>query len=383
MKRNMFAMLLAAVMLTGVLTGCETSTAPDTQAPASQTDGSSDTMAIVQDMGIGINLGNTFESCGDWINSSSVTNYETGWGSPQVTQEMIQGYADAGFGVLRVPVAWSNMMQENYTIHPDYLARVKEVVGWAVDADLYVIMNIHWDGGWWEKFPTDKDTCMEKYTRIWEQLCGEFEEFDEKLMFESLNEEGCWNDVWNRWGGNDGKEEAYGLLNEINQTFVDIVRKSGGNNKQRHLLIAGYATDVELTCDAMFQMPEDPQNRCAVSVHYYTPSPFCILEEDADWAKAQPNWGSDADVKELEKNMDMLKTTFIDNGIPVIIGEYGVATKNKTPEVVRLYITSVCEEACERDLCPVLWDTTGGFYDRNAYNFTDAALLDGMMAANS
>ena len=99
------------------------------------------TQELVHDMGIGINLGNTFESCGTWINNSSVTNYETGWGSPVVTQEMIQGYADCGFGVLRVPVAWSNMMQENYTIHPDYLARVHEVVDWALDAGLYVILD--------------------------------------------------------------------------------------------------------------------------------------------------------------------------------------------------------------------------------------------------
>ena len=103
------------------------------------------TQEIVNDMGIGINLGNTFESCG--MNYSEVQKYETGWGSPVVTREMIQGYADCGFESLRIPVAWSNMMsRENYDINPDYLARVKEVVGWALDSGLYVVMNIHWDG---------------------------------------------------------------------------------------------------------------------------------------------------------------------------------------------------------------------------------------------
>ena len=111
------------------------------------------TMEIVKDMGLGINLGNTFESCGTWINSSSVKNYETAWGSPVITQDMIQGIADSGFGVLRIPVAWSNMMGDDYTINPDYISRVKEVVDWAYEADLYVVMNIHYDSGWWENLP--------------------------------------------------------------------------------------------------------------------------------------------------------------------------------------------------------------------------------------
>lgn len=198
------------------------------------------TAEIVSDMGIGINPGNTFESCGTWLTGDNVTTYETGWGSPIITKEIIQGYAAAGFGVLRIPVAWSNMMDENYTIHPDYISRVKEVVAWAIDSGMYVIMNIHYDSGWWVDFPVKKDECMTKYERIWTQLSEEFKDFVDYLMFESLNEEGCWNDVWNRYsGGTDGKAEAYGLLNEINQKFVDIVRASCGNNEKRHLLIAG------------------------------------------------------------------------------------------------------------------------------------------------
>lgn len=379
--RRLFAGLsLAGLILTAALTGCASQaedasgSTDDTPAVAGIT-----TMELVEDMGAGINLGNTFEACGDWIQSGSVTNYETAWGSPVITQEMIRGYADAGFGVLRIPVAWSNMMQENYTIHPDYMARVKEVVGWAIDADLYVILNIHWDGGWWEEFPTDKETCMTKYKRIWDQICAEFQNFDHKLMFESLNEEGCWDSVWNRWGGESGKDTAYGLLNEINQTFVDLVRASGGKNTDRHLLIAGYATDVDLTCDPLFQMPDDPKNRCAVSVHYYTPSTFCILTEDADWGKAKTDWGSDQDRKELNGYMTKLKTTFIDKGIPVIIGEYGVAQENKDPDTVRDFVTSVAQAAYANDLCPVLWDTTGNFYDRSACKMKDDALLQGLL----
>ena len=247
---------------------------------------------------------------------------------------------------------------------------------------MYAIVNIHYDSGWWANFPTDKEECMKKYTRIWEQITEEFKDYSDKLMFESLNEEGGWESLWNRWSGSDkGKAESFGLLNEINQKFVDIVRGSGGNNEKRHLLIAGYNTDIDLTCDKAFIMPEDKEKRCAVSVHYYTPSTFCILEQDASWGKAQSEWGSEADVKQLNDYMDMLKTTFIDNGIPVIIGEYGVSTGNKTPEMIRLFLSSVAKEAYKRQLCPVLWDITDVFYDRGTCKFKDEQLLEQIMAA--
>ena len=369
--KRLTALLLSTGLLLSVFTGCESKGTEMRDIT---------TMDLVQDMGLGINLGNTFESCGNWINTSSVTNYETAWGSPVITQEMIQGYRAEGFGVLRVPVAWSNMMQEGYTIHPDYLARVKEVVGWALDADLYVILNIHYDSGWWENFAQDKESCMKKYTRIWEQLCEAFKQESDYLMFESLNEEGHWDQLWNRYSGStDGKAESYGLLNEINQTFVDIVRKSGGNNTKRHLLIAGYATDIDLTCDPLFVMPNDKENRCAVSVHYYTPSTFCILTEDASWGKAQTEWGTDQERAQLVQYMEKLKTHFIDKGIPVIMGEFGVAKENKTQEMIRRFMTAVCKEAYSRDICPVIWDTTGSFYDRENGKFYDQALLADLM----
>ncbi|MBQ4363161.1 MAG: glycoside hydrolase family 5 protein [Oscillospiraceae bacterium] len=338
------------------------------------------TAEIVRDMGLGINLGNTLESCGDWIQGKTVTNYETAWGSPVITEDMIKGYKNAGFDTLRVPVAWSNLMNDKYDIDPGYMDRVDEIVGWAINADMYVILNIHWDGGWWEKFPTEKNECMKKYERIWTQICERFYKYSDKLIFESLNEEGGWDSVWNRYsGGTDGKKESYDLLNEINQKFVDIVRKSKGNNKKRHLLIAGYGTDIALTCDELFKMPDDPKNRCAVSVHYYTPSTFAILEKDADWGKCRKTWGTDADLKELDRYMDMMKANFVDKGIPVIIGEYGCPQKNKEKASIHKYITSVAAAAYERDMCPVLWDVTNAFYNRNKAEFIDKELLAGLM----
>lgn len=341
------------------------------------------TMELVRDMGIGINLGNTFESCGDWIaqwGDGSVQSYETAWGSPVITQEMIQGYADAGFRVLRIPVAWSNLMGGNYTVSEDYLAAVREVVDWTLEAGMYAIINIHHDNGWMADFPTDTEECMYHYSRIWEQVSDAFSDYGDYLIFESLNEEGCWDEVWNQYSGSaDGKEEVFSLLNEINQTFVDIVRGSGGNNPVRHLLIAGYATNIELTSDELYHMPADPAGRCAVSVHYYTPPAFAILEEDADWGKCRSTWGTEADFKELEKYMEMLKTNFINKGIPVIMGEYGCPKKNKDEESVRLFLTSVCKAAYDSRICPILWDITGLHYDRGLCKMTDTLLRDGLM----
>lgn len=346
-------------------------------ASASETMRDISTMELVRDMGIGINLGNTLEACGDWIDGKDTSSYETAWGSPVITKEMIQGYKDAGFGVLRIPVAWSNMMADdgNYNISKDYMDRVTEVVNWALDAKLYVIINIHWDNGWVNKFPENKTECMKRFEKMWTQISEQYKDYSDYLMFESQNEELGWETLWNKWSGTDnGKAESYDLVNEINQKFVDVVRKSGGNNDKRHLLISGYNTGIDVTCDPLFKMPSDPAGRCAVSVHYYSPSTFAILEEDADWGKAQSTWGTEQEIADLNREMDMMKSSFVDKGIPVIIGEYGCPTKNKEAESVMRFLTSVCEAAYSRQMCPVLWDTPGGRYDRIECKMADEEL---------
>ena len=337
------------------------------------------TAEIVEDMGIGINLGNTLESCGDWIaqwSDGSVHAYETAWGSPDVTKEMIQGMADEGFGVLRIPVAWSNRMVDDgtYTIDSEWMARVTEVVDWTLETNMYAIVNIHWDNGWVNKFPENKDESMKRFQVMWEQISDNFKDYGDHLIFEAQNEELGWDSMWNKWGGPSDKEGSFALANAVNQKFVDTVRKSGGNNAQRHLLISGYNTDFEATCDPLFKMPDDPANRMAISVHYYTPASFAILEEDADWAKATSTWGTDSDVKELNGWMDMMKQNYADKGIPVIIGEYGCPTKNKEPESVRKFLSSVCRSAYERGLCPVLWSTPDAHYDRKTFKLADQQL---------
>lgn len=366
---NLIAILLAFATAIGAA-GCK-GNAPselpqDTPAAGNMRDIS--TMEVVREMGFGINLGNTMEACGDWISDGAVSNYETAWGSPIITQQTIQGYADAGFGVLRVPVAWSNMMSQDgtYTISPEYTARVREIVDWGLDTGMYVIVNLHWDSGWLNEYPSHREEYLNRYTVMWTQIANAFIDESDKLVFEAQNEELGWNEVWNQWSGTDGAEKqlSYDMVNEINQAFVDTVRATGGNNAKRHLLISGYNTDVVLTCDAKFKMPNDPAGRMAVSVHYYTPSTLCILDKDADWGKAKTTWGSEADIAELEKNVELLKTTFIDNGIPVIVGEYGCFGKNKEREVKTAWMKDVAHRLYAIGACPVLWDTKGDEFER-------------------
>lgn len=360
---------------------------------ASATSAKEMTMAdIIKDMGVGINLGNTFESCGVETGVGSWTYkaaFETGWGSPKVTQAMIQGMADEGFGSVRIPVAWSNTFKKGdttYTIDQDALDRVKEVAQWAVDADLYVIVNIHWDGGWWAKaFGTDKDEAMKRYTRMWEQIADEFKDFDQHLIFESLNEEG------GSWEEYVSKDESYKMLNEVNQTFTDLVRNSGGNNADRPLLIAGYNTDIAKTCDERFEMPKDDKNLSAVSVHYYSPQPFALVTDPVSWCPTpRKDWGTEEDYIDLNNSMDTLKKRFVDNGVPVIMGECGMGSEiiSKNEGDATKLILAEIEAMRTRGIAPVLWDINytesnkqgNIIYNRNTCKLTDPDIKAGIAA---
>ena len=390
MKKKLTAAVLSGAMLFGTVGSLQASALPSKNSGMRNIS----TAQIVREMGIGINLGNTFEACGDWIEEVDTKwgdgvlepkDYETAWGSPVITKQMIDGMANEGFGVVRVPVAWSNMMDKNtYTISPAYTARVQQIVDWVIDADMYCIINIHYDNGWVNNFPNDENGSMYRYETMWKQIAESFKNYDDHLIFESQNEELGWESIWNPWTGTQSqKEKSYALCNRINQKFVDVVRASGGNNSQRHLLISGYNTGIDRTCDSLFKMPNDPANRMAVSVHYYTPAGFAILEDkDESWAKARSTWGTSDDYNELNSWMDMMKTNYVDKGIPVIIGEYGCPTKGKETASVVRFLSSVCKAAYDRQMCPVLWATPkgedggeyGGHYDRNTCKISNPDL---------
>ena len=331
---------------------------------------------FVADMGMGINLGNTFDSTGNWF--SDTTGQETAWGSPVITKKMIKGYADGGFGVMRLPVSWTVLSDKDGNIPDGFMDRIQQVVDWILDSGMKCILNSHHDG-WPEKFTEDYEGTLKIYENVWSQVSERFKDYGEDLMFESMNEVG-FDSIWNQYGGTNGKKEAFDMFNGINQKFVDTVRSSGGNNSQRHLLIASYWTGIDHACCDEFKMPDDPADRMAISVHYYTPSTLCILSEDAEWGKARTDWGTAQDYEELNKYMDMMEDNFADKGIPVIIGEYGCFGDNKERSIKEQWTLDVAKAAVERGLCPVLWDTVGDEYDRELAKFRDPDFIEELIS---
>ena len=343
-------------------------------------------LELTQYMGNGINLGNTFEASASGKNAS-VTTYETSWGQPVTTQAMIQGYKDAGFDTLRIPVAWTNTMDfENgdYTINDDYLARIGEVVQWALDAEMFVIINDHWDGGWTAMFGSNKqedvDMGWKIYTEMWTQVATYFKDYSDMLIFESANEElgGNLNDNGD-WASSGylSKDGLYETTNAINQKFVDIVRSTGGNNTDRFLLIAGYDTNIANTLDSRYQMPTDTvDGKLFVSVHFYDPTNYCLGGDSGNLSR----WGLKSECEAMETTLKKL-TAFTDAGYGVIIGESGALAvwvdgapvpQNNTVEW-ESYFLDTCTEI--GGLVPVFWDTNG------TYSKADCKIRDDEVAA--
>lgn len=350
-----------------------------------------DAYDIVKEMGAGTNLGNTLEACGTWINSSNTSNYETAWGQPVTTQEMIDSMKAAGFDSLRIPVAWSNMMANDgtYTINEKYFNRVETVLNYALNADMYVIINIHFDSGWWARFGSkteqERKDAMTKYKTMWTQIANRFKEYSDRLIFESANEElGTRLNSTDDYKGSgyyakDDLDSLYKLTNEINQTFVDVVRSTGGNNARRFLLIAGYDTNISKTCDLRYKMPSDTiDSHLMVSIHYYSPATYCIADNPNNSWGYKESWGTDEDIKTLQSELSQMRISFINKGYPVIIGEYGVTdTKISENNFVRkkgrdLFFRTVCEYALDNNMCPVLWDCSQVF-DRRSLTITNEA----------
>ncbi len=356
------------------------SASTDTAADSSVPDTGFDLTAVelTKLMGNGINLGNTMEAWGHsglGINAA-VSSYETYWGQPVTTQEIIDSMKAAGFDTLRIPVAWTNTMDfENgdYTIRQDYLDRVGEIIQYALNADMYVIVNDHWDGGWWGRFGSATEeirtAAMDQYVAMWTQIANEYKDFSSKLIFESANEElgSRLNDTdFAADSGSLSESECYEVMNQINQTFVDLIRSTGGNNEKRFLLIAGYNTDIAKTNDSRFVMPTDTQeNKLLVSVHYYTPWGYCGNESLA-------TWGSVANYDEQNSLLSSM-ASFVDQGYGVVIGEYAVslASDGTAKENTTDFFTNFLDNCDYYNYCPMLWDCSSLFIRRDL-GFFDA-----------
>ena len=326
-------------------------------------------------MGNGTNLGNTFEACDTsrtYTPGRDPKVYEVAWGAPVTTQEMLTAMKAAGFDTIRIPVAWmtnaTDLVNGDYTIDPAYLARVKEVVDYARNADMYVIINDHWDGGWWGMFgsenPKTRAFAMEAYKGMWSQIASYFADYSDYLIFESANEElGARFDEDSRYCNDSvntflNDDERYALCNAVNQAFVDTVRAAGGNNDRRFLLIAGFGTNIDQTCDLRFRMPVDTaEDKLLLSVHYYDPWSYC----GASSAAGATAWGIKSDYEYMDSQLQKL-TKFTKQGIGVVIGEYGALPGNDGMKANTLAYHSRFLDLCDYyDLTSCLWDCSGFF----------------------
>jgi endoglucanase len=337
---------------------------------------------IVGKMKVGCNLGNTLEAiCG-----------EDAWGGGHTSRKIIDSIKAAGFNTIRLPCAWFCHSDTNTNIiNTAWLARVKEIVDYCITDSLYTIINIHWDNGWLEAHINASDSAKVNARQLayWTQIAEYFKEYDEHLLFASANEPHAKDST------------AMAILLSYHQTFINAVRATGGNNSSRTLIVQGPSADIELTNKLMNTMPKDQiADRLIVEVHYYTPYQFCLMEKDADWGKVfyywgkgnhstldptrNANWGEESDV---EKYFGMMKTKFVDKGVPVIIGEYGAWKRKLNPPCdqtrndasVDYYHKYIVKSSTSKGIIPFLWDTPGGFFDRNTGVLRDWSVINAIM----
>lgn len=267
---------------------------------------------LIAEMGTGWNLGNTMDS---------EEGGETGWGNPVTTKEMIDEVHRAGFDTLRIPTTWKNSMggTPDYTVDSEWLKRLEEIVGYALENDMYVIINTHHDTDWIKPQYEDVENVKVQLAALWTQIAEYFKDYGDHLIFEGLNEPRIVGGA-NEWNG--GTEEGRDCLNQLNDVFVKTVRATGGNNETRTLLITTFAAQPAASGVSALIVPDDKY--VGVSIHAYTPYRFTYDSVGESWNTAVFD-GSCA--SEIDVLFASLNEAFISKGIPVIITEYGSVSK--------------------------------------------------------
>jgi aryl-phospho-beta-D-glucosidase BglC (GH1 family) len=344
-------------------------------------------MEIADRIELGWNLGNSLEAIGG----------ETAWGNPEVTEELIELVKKSGFNAIRLPCSWDQYADpQTAEISPDWMDRVEQVVQYCMDDSLYVILNIHWDGGWLENHctPDRQDENNARQKAYWEQIATRFRDYDEHLLFAGTNEP------------NVEDAEQMEVLASYLQTFIDAVRSTGGRNAYRVLVIQGPSTDIEKTSKWMKQLPDDPvPDRLMAEIHYYTPWNFAGLTRDESWGKQFYYWGKDFhSTTDTERNatwgeeeaadrlLGLMQKQFVDHGIPVVLGEYAAVRRSRlTGDALKLHLASrayyhqyITRQATWKGLIPFYWDNGGlnqgsGIFDRRALTVADRQTLNALI----
>lgn len=400
MKNRLRSMFIAAVLVGTVVAG--SFTAPfSLQAAKKDTTSFEDLnqSQIVEAMGPGWNLGNQLESVTDNVPE------ETNWGNPVITEKLIQSVKAAGFKSIRIPVSYFAKIDDDkdYTIDSKWLDRVQEVVNYCIKNDLYAVINIHGDGyntidgGWLLCNGKNQTEIKKKYKKVWKQIAERFKNYDEHLLFESMNEEfdGSYSEP---------NKEYYQNINDYNQIFVDTVRKTGDNNTKRWLIIPGWNTNIDYTAgDYGFKLPTDQyrdksidkeEQRIMISVHYYSPWDFCggencVITQWGNEADDPSKTSTTCDETYMKNQLNLMKTTFADKGYPVFIGEYGSIDKtsyDSENEYYRAYFArKLCQLSRKNGCIPMYWDNgyNGvhgfGLFDRTTCEITQPVIIDAIM----
>jgi len=279
----------------------------------------------------------------------------------------------AGFKTVRIPVSWKQYADANDNISATWMARVTEVVGYARNAGLYAIINIHWDGGWMQPTYAQQATVNARITKFWTQIANNFKNHDDYLLFAGSNEVMVDGDY------GTPTVEYYTVQNSFNQTFVNAVRATGGNNAARHLIVQGFNTNIDHTYN-FFTVPSDSATRrLMVEIHYYDPFNFTLNDTSSIWqwgaiatdASATETWANES---WADTQAQKMKSRFIDGlGMPVLMGEYGAISRtdlDSTQKYRTYWDQYITRSAFQHGLVPVYWDNgytgnhTMGLFDR-------------------
>ena len=340
---------------------------------------------LVSFIGTGWCLGNTLDATGGGNSLYS----ETSWGNPKTTKAMIDAVKAQGFNTVRVPVSWGNHTTgDNFTIDSQWLARVKEVVDYCIDNDMYVILNIHHDTSTQYYYPssTYKTQSVKFVKSIWTQLAKYFKNYDQKLIFETLNEPrlvGTGDEWWFPVNNpNSAVRDSISIINTLNQTAVDAIRAAGGKNTDRCIMVPGYGASIDGCTTSTFKLPNDSTpNRLIVSVHAYTPYNFALnANGTAEFTNDLKN--------EVDHLYSTIKSHFIDEGIPAIIGETSASNKNNTAERVK-WAQYYMGKSAEYGVPCMLWDNNAfngsdkgechGHLNRSTLGWYDKAFVDAVI----
>ncbi len=340
---------------------------------------------ITDMMGKGWNLGNTLDSTGG--NKTDIYSHETAWGNPKITKELIDGVKAAGFKTIRIPITWADYIDKNngYEIYPEYMARVKEVVDYAYEDGLFVIINVHHES-WVNR--KDIDTAYvetgKELVAVWKQISDTFADYDQHLIFEGMNEPRAQGTSYEWTGTND----CYDAVNYLDQLFVETVRGNGkGYNNERMLMVPGYAASSNPSVLKSIKLPElngETASNLCVSVHCYSPYDFCLTDKQTTFDAK--NSGDTADIKTLFNNLNSL---FVSNGIPVVIGECGATNSGDNYSARQAWFAYMGKISTEYNIPTIVWDngvngTSGGechyYFNRNTGEVYSQELVDAFIA---